>query len=321
MEVGKAVRRPSARVARNTPGNVAADIAQQLDAIERDPALLEKENYAQRAAALDALEFAIMAHLDGAPAHSRRRDLAAGGRRARALRDRLEEIDLQLFAQLRADIRAGHLRGSRLVERLAKLAAYPQSIAQDTLGYDALDVLVNGIWLIEPVPAESRTREPEMVCYQPTPARIILQMIERVGFRKEDLFYDLGSGLGHVVMLVNACTGARARGIEFEPAYCAVAQRCASDLQLDGIEFVNADVRQVALAEGAIFFMYTPFRGKILQQVLDKLRCRAQSGAITICTYGAIALPVSRCGWLERIDWQQDEPSGLVVFRSMAVGG
>jgi hypothetical protein len=70
-----------------------------------------------------------------------------------------------------------------------------------------------------------------------------------------------------------------------------------------------------------VFFMYTPFRGKILQQVLAKLRAQAQRRRITICTYGAIALPVSRCPWLQRVDWQEDEPSGLAIFRSMAERG
>ncbi len=306
---------------RSRAGDIINDIARKIQAIEQNRALYQEENYIQRAVALEALELAIMADLDGAPPHSKRRELAAGGRRAKALRDRLEEIDQQLFSRLREDIRAGRLRGSRLTERLATLTAYPESIAQDNLGYDALDVLVNGIWLTEPAPEETRTREPEMVFYQPTPARIVLQMIERVGFRDDDIFYDLGSGLGHVVMLINTCAGIRARGIEFEPAYCVTAQRCASGLRLDGVEFVNADVRDADLADGTVFFMYTPFRGKILQQVLDRLRAQAQRRRITICTYGAIALPASRCPWLGRVEWQEDEPSGLVIFHSMAGRG
>jgi len=299
-------------------GNTVKDIDREIQAMERDRALYQEQNYVQRALALDALEFVIMADLDNAPPRSKRREQAAGGRRVRALRDKLEEIDRQLFSRLRAAIRVGHLRGSRLVEELANISAYPASIAQDTLGYDALDVLVNGIWLIEPVPEETRTREPEMVFYQPTPARIVLQMIERVGFQAGDIFYDLGSGLGHVVMLVNACTGARARGIEFEPAYCATAQRCASALAFDDVAFVNADVRDADCSDGTVFFMYTPSRGRLLRQVLEKLHNQARAKNITLCLYGACALVASHCDWLERTERQDEgDPSGLFIFRSV----
>jgi hypothetical protein len=305
-------------VIRHAQCSVARDVDRDIAAIEQNRALYEEDNYLQRVVALDALEFAIMANLDGSAVSGHRRELAAAGRRARTLRDQLEEVDRQLFAGLRAEIRTGHCVGPRLLQRLAALTGYPTSVAPDALGYDALDVLVNGIWLTEPAPEETRAREPEMVFYQPTPARIVWQMIERVGFQKSDVFYDLGSGLGHVPMLVNACTGTRARGIEYEPAYCATAQRCASDLHLDGVEFINADVRDADFSDGTVFFMYTPFRGKILRQVLEKLRGQTQRKCITLCTYGAIALPISRCTWLARVDWREDEPSGLVIFRSLA---
>jgi hypothetical protein len=41
---------------------------------------------------------------------------------------------------------------------------------QDELGYDSLDVFINGLLLIQAVPVETKVREPEMVYYQQTPA-------------------------------------------------------------------------------------------------------------------------------------------------------
>ena len=42
---------------------------------------------------------------------------------------------------------------------------------------------------------------PEMVAYQPTPARHAFDMIGRAGLREGDVLFDLGAGLGHVSML------------------------------------------------------------------------------------------------------------------------
>ena len=67
-----------------------------------------------------------------------------------------------------------------------------------------------------------------MVFYQPTPGRIIFELVERAALQKHDTFYDLGSGLGQVVILVSLLSGARAKGIEFDPAYCEYARRCAT---------------------------------------------------------------------------------------------
>ena len=35
-----------------------------------------------------------------------------------------------------------------------------------------------------------------MVPYEATPARVALELVDRVNFRRGDVFYDLGSGLG-----------------------------------------------------------------------------------------------------------------------------
>jgi len=54
-------------------------------------------------------------------------------------------------------------------------------------------------------------RRQEMIAYRPTPAHAILELIKDANLCQDDVFCDLGSGLGHVVMLVALLSGARHR--------------------------------------------------------------------------------------------------------------
>src|SRR6201999_1757176 len=125
-----------------------------------------------------------------------------------------------------------------------------------------------------------------MVAYQPTPARHIFDLIRRTKLDAEDVFIDLGSGLGHVPLLIATCTKARAIGIELEPPYVECARRCARELNLTNANFLSEDVRETDLSSGTVFYLYTPFRGAILRTVLDQLHAQAKKLAIRVCTFG-----------------------------------
>jgi hypothetical protein len=88
------------------------------------------------------------------------------------------------------------------------------------LGFDYRDEFVTGVLQL-PEPSEPNLQpSPEMVPYQPTPVRHILHLIAAAIVAEDDLFVDLGSGLGHVPLLVSMITGARSLGIEMQAAYC-----------------------------------------------------------------------------------------------------
>jgi SAM-dependent methyltransferase len=232
--------------------------------------------------------------------------------RAERLRDRLEEINARLFRKLRAQIKSGSLIGEKLKREL-------ESHSRDGGGsgrYDGLDVLVSGLLRLNAPPQETQPREPEMVFYQPTPARIILELVEKMSITPDEVFYDLGSGLGHVCILVNLLTGVRTKGVEFEPAYCDYAHKCARRLNLSRVEFINVDARTADYSDGTIFFMYTPFRGGLLEEVLRKLRRESDKRTIRICAYGPCALDVSNQTWLRRVDQNSNPEHALAIFET-----
>jgi len=108
----------------------------------------------------------------------------------------------------------------------------------------------------------------------------------------------LGSGLGQVTILINLLAGITARGIEFEPAFCDYAGDCAANLSLSNVTFINADARKADYSEGTVFFMFTPFRGEILQEVLEMLRKESLRRKIKIITYGPCTPLVAFQNWL-----------------------
>ena len=295
------------------------EIRSELEAMERDDTLYEEASFGSRLEALDAIEFSILERVEGLlVANSQEESLLALKQRAEVVQGLLEAIDERLFRQLRAGIRSGDYRGAELRHRLEACAGSGRGKRRQSGGaYDSLDALLSGILLAEAAPGEATERESEMVFYQPTPARIIFELVERAAFQQHDTFYDLGSGLGQVVILVSLLSGVSAKGIEFDPAYCEYARRCAQDLNLSGVDFVNVDAREAKYADGTAFFLYTPFEGRMLQQVLERLKAEAQERTICVYTYGPCTQEVSRQDWLKSVDQNGYHINRLAVFRSV----
>jgi hypothetical protein len=273
--------------------------------------------FAARAEALELLDIHVLDRLQYLEERaSLPADLKALGARAAALRGRLEGANQRVLRRLRHRIRSGRYTPEGLKRALFRHVGPPASRG----GYDTLDLLVSGLLGSGPLSEERAEREPEMVDYQPTPARAILTLIQRANIRPDDIVYDLGSGLGQVVILVALLSGAHARGIEFEPAYCEYAGRCARRLNVPGVDFIRADAREVPLAGGTVFFMYTPFRGALLKRVLEMLYAEAKERRIRVCTYGPCTAEIASASWLLPVDGRHFGAHEVAVFHSVQPG-
>ncbi len=228
------------------------------------------------------------------------------------LRATLERTNARVFDAIRAEIRAGRGR-SALTEWLG-IDWSPDAEVDTRDGYDHLDAtLADVIEFDEPAPA---TVEPtaEMVFYQPTPVRHILDFLRRTALTADDVLVDLGAGLGLVGILTAICTDARAIGVELEPAYVDCARRAAANLQLERVSFVVADARDASLDEGTVFFLYTPFSGAMLRTVLDALRREAMRRPIRVCTFGPCTTTIAAEEWL--IAAETPRSGRVTVFQS-----
>lgn len=298
---------------------VTCEIQADIEAVGRNAALYEEINFGSRAEAIDYLEFHVIDRIEGLlQTINPPPGLLPLKQNAENVKRQLEAIDVALFERLRASIRTGRCRGATLLHLINNYVGRCSGSRQahQLIGYDNLDVFTNGLFPVPAFSLETHEREPEMVFYQKTPARIIFELVEKAHLTNENVFYDLGSGLGQVAILVNLLSGATAKGVEVNPAYCTYAKACAADLNLSRVAFIQADARAADYSEGTVFFMYTPFKGRLLREVLEKLRAESQSRPITLFTYGPCTLPIARQNWLKCVNQADNHIYKLGEFRS-----
>jgi hypothetical protein len=127
---------------------------------------------------------------------------------------------------------------------------------------------------------------PHHVGYHASGVAAILQMLIEVPVVAGDVLVDLGAGLGKVVLLTRLLTGASVRGVEMQPALVSRAREAADRLGLQDVTVAQGDAREADLAGGTVFYLYAPFTGPVLVEVMDRLRCVATRRAIVVCTLG-----------------------------------
>lgn len=219
--------------------------------------------------------------------------------RTKAIQTKLEAINSELYQSIRIEIKRG-MPPHRVLEWIRAWAC-PDKIGSSAhgLAYDHLDELVSGILQLREPGETHIPLGPEMVFYQPTPVRHILQLIAVSALCETDVLVDLGSGLGHVPLLVSMLTGAQSFGVEVEPSYVASAQECAQGLGLRRVRFMQQDAREADLSGGTVFYLYSPFTGSILAHVLDRLQKESAHRPIKICTLGPCTSIVAQEPWLK----------------------
>jgi len=299
--------------------DIAQEIRADLQGIAQQETLWVAANFIERVHALDALTVRILERIENVQyVHGYDAELASLYHRATQLWQRLDAVNAQLFGQLQEQLVAGTASGSTLRQWCETYVGDipPEPTWQDLEG-DYLDVFINGVLGIGYPPVETKNLQPGMIGYHPTPARVILALIEHAHLQADDVFYDLGSGLGRVALLVGLLTAAQAKGIEYEPAYCAYAQELADSLRLSRVAFLNVDAREADYADGTVFFLYTPFTGRLLQAVLAKLAEEARRRHITLATYGACTRDVAQQSWLQATVQRAFAHDTLALFTSV----
>jgi SAM-dependent methyltransferase len=124
-----------------------------------------------------------------------------------------------------------------------------------------------------------------MLPYHASGVDPVLRALAEVPVRADDVFIDIGCGRGKVVLLAAIVTGARARGVDVQPELIERARAAAARLGIDA-RFECADAREADLADGTVFYFYTPFTGPVFAAVLARLRRIAERRAIVVCALG-----------------------------------
>ena len=288
------------------------DLHAFLCGLEADSSLFQPERLRERLIALDGLD----AGFGGFDLEDSTR--CADSRihqRAKALWTRLEAANAALYQSVRSDIVRGGQPGA-LLQWLQDSATQNESKSPlPGLDFDCRDEMVSGVLQLREPSEPNLQRSPEMVAYQPTPVRHILHLIAATALAEDDVFVDLGSGLGHVPLLVSMVTGAQSLGIEVQAAYVASARECAQSLRLSRLQFIPQDAREADLSSGTVFYLYSPFKGSILADVLSALRRESMRRPIKICSLGPCTHRVSDETWLKTSELS--DTGSITVFDSL----
>ncbi|MBT3316224.1 MAG: methyltransferase domain-containing protein [Anaerolineae bacterium] len=286
-----------------------AILQRELNELQNAPALFDEQNFRARKEALDFVGIINKFYPEQNIELIRLQEQA----------QRLGE-DLRVFNATIAKKWFDRLKNERPSHRNLRngLQPYtdyaPQKWGKPHYGYENLDFLLDETLLPQPHPQASLAPDYGMVRYEPTPASVILELTERITFTENDVFYDLGSGLGKVTMLVHLLTGARCVGVEYQPDFCAYADQQAHGLDLNKVTYINTDARHVDYSDATVFFFFNPFGGTIFDKVLERLHEQAQQREIRICSYGSGSQPLSENHWLKHIPPINEDELALAIF-------
>lgn len=103
------------------------------------------------------------------------------------------------------------------------------------------------------------------------------KMINYLKLNKEDVFIDLGCGVGRPIFLVATQRLKKIIGIEIRKELVDIAKRNLRNLKLNNtpIEIINADVAALDILdikEGTVFFMFDPFGEKTFTKVIENIK-------------------------------------------------
>jgi SAM-dependent methyltransferase len=134
------------------------------------------------------------------------------------------------------------------------------------------------------IPEDEAELPPGCAPYLPCPIEHVLTALGALEVRADDVFVDVGSGLGRVTSLVHLLTGAAAIGIEVQPHLVDQAKRLALPLKRPRLVTVRGDASQVIryLPIGTAYFLYCPFGGGRLATTLRELEQIARTRRIRI---------------------------------------
>lgn len=191
---------------------------------------------------------------------------------------------LRHHAEMRSQIASGALRGAALRQIVEKVPLLDR------------DHFVEELLGIAYPPLDEPTRAPELVHYAPSGLEEILHAFDTCRLGPDDRFLDLGSGMGKVAMLATLLTGAKARGVEHDPALVASAREACTALSLDDVTFDRCDAREASVDQADVVFMYVPFVGSVLADVMTRLAHAMRGRRRFVC---CAPLDPARHGWLE----------------------
>lgn len=291
---------------------ILQSIIREFEQYEQSHKLFEETNFNIRHRALETIRI-IRNSLRFSPNNTE----ASLTQRLENLENSIQSSNRTIYLKYHGLLQDRKLKSNEIRDILNQFTSYKvNSLFTNHYDSDNLDYLVDGILNYNLDDIRLPKRSSEYHHLEATPAKVVLDLMDQMKITKNDVFYDFGSGLGHVVILVHMLAGAKCIGIEIESSYCELANQNISSLNLNGVTIQNADVLEVDYDKGNIFFFYSPFSGKLLNDVMNKLQLLAIHKQIFVCTFGPITMDIAKVNWLTPRHEQMIAPFRLAIFNS-----
>jgi SAM-dependent methyltransferase len=206
--------------------------------------------------------------------------------------------------RLRADLLAEQLTPARFSAALAEIAPADH------------DAWLDLVWDIDEIPLDDPPLPRGCVPYLPCSVASILDAVRQANVTSNDVFVDVGAGLGRAALLAHLKTGAGCIGLEIQPRLARNAQGRADWVRLERLRFVQGDAAELVrfITTGTVFFLYCPFGGERLRRFLEGLEEIARTRPIRVCCVDMAPLDVR---WLARVP---STSPNVDVYRSALSG-
>lgn len=100
------------------------------------------------------------------------------------------------------------------------------------------------------------------------------KMLKLIRPARNDVFFDIGAGIGRMICLAAQWRVKKCVGIELVDACCKTAEKNSMKMRWkkSNIEIRCGDAAEADLSEGTIYYLYNPFGEGTMEQVLSNLR-------------------------------------------------
>jgi SAM-dependent methyltransferase len=138
--------------------------------------------------------------------------------------------------------------------------------------------------------------------YMPTSYADLLKVFRRTNLGSDDVFVDLGSGMGRAVFLASYLGVRKSIGLELVPSLHEAAEANQRRGDWSNVQFYLGDARDTIFPDVTLLWMFNPFGPAIMEEMLAKLREKRTGGLRMIYLNPLHDDVLERAGWLTKVE-------------------
>ncbi len=141
----------------------------------------------------------------------------------------------------------------------------------------------NQFWVSLKEVYRQKSEKMKNLTYGETSYFAIKSSLEFIKMTKDDVFYDLGCGVGKTVFYANTVYGAKSIGIEIVPDFVTNGSLVIKEQKLENISFIEKSIFDVDLKKGTVFYITpTCFDDENMIKVIKKFETLPKGSRVIV---------------------------------------